>query len=167
MTTKEIIDIIHALCASSVSQLHYKKDGTELFLDKNTLDKNTKNNHGESYVQKDVIKEREEEEETEQSQPNEYYEQTEPILNNTSNTIDSIESITEVRSPIVGIYHEKSENPLEVGQQIKKGDILCVIEAMNVLNNITAPKDCIIHNIFAIDGELVEYGQILMEFVDV
>ena len=65
-----------------------------------------------------------------------------------------------IRSPIVGTYYE-SANPesaafVKVGQKVKKGDVLCILEAMKVMNEIIADVDGIVAEIFVSDGDMVE-----------
>ena len=69
---------------------------------------------------------------------------------------------TEIKSPMVGIFYRSSspqEDPfVEVGTRVKKGDVLCIIEAMKVMNEITSEIDGEIIEIPIENGELVEYG---------
>ena len=69
---------------------------------------------------------------------------------------------TEIKSPMVGIFYRSSspqEDPfVEVGAKVKKGDVLCIIEAMKVMNEITSEIDGEIVEISIENGELVEYG---------
>ena len=71
----------------------------------------------------------------------------------------------EITAPLLGIFHSASgtgEMPLVmVGTKVKKGDTVCIIEAMKMMNEIPAPCDGTIVNICAADGSLVEYGQTL------
>ena len=68
----------------------------------------------------------------------------------------------EIRSPMVGIFYaapaEDAEPFVEVGRHVKKGDTLCVIEAMKLMNEITAEQDGTIVEICAQNGQAVEYG---------
>ncbi len=68
-----------------------------------------------------------------------------------------------VKSPLVGTYHQ-AQYPdakpfVEVGSKVKKGDKLCIIEAMKVMNEITAPKDGTVKEIYASEGGVVEFDQ--------
>ena len=49
----------------------------------------------------------------------------------------------------------------KVGDKIKKGDVLCIIEAMKLMNELTAEKDGEIADICAVNEQIVEYGQTL------
>ena len=65
-----------------------------------------------------------------------------------------------VKSPIVGIYYESS-NPggpafVNVGERVSKGDVLCILEAMKVMNEITADTDGVVAEVYASNGDMVE-----------
>ena len=70
-----------------------------------------------------------------------------------------------VKSPMVGTFYRTSapgSDPfVEVGQTVKAGDTLCIIEAMKLLNEIEADKDGIIKAILIENGQPVEYGEAL------
>ena len=73
---------------------------------------------------------------------------------------------TEVTSPIVGIFYPASSPEAEpyvrVGQTVKKGDTLCIIEAMKVMNEVPSPCNGVVTAVCAEREQLVEYGQVLM-----
>ena len=73
---------------------------------------------------------------------------------------------TPVEAPLVGIFYSAPapEEPpfIEVGQQVKKGDTLFIIEAMKTMNEITAPCDGTVSRILAQNGDMVEYKQVLV-----
>lgn len=68
-----------------------------------------------------------------------------------------------VSSPMVGTFYRASApgaKPfVEVGQQIKKGDAVCIVEAMKMMNQIEADKDGVVEAILVEDGEPVEFDQ--------
>ena len=68
-----------------------------------------------------------------------------------------------VTSPMVGTFYLKpSPNAkpyVEVGKQVKKGDVLCIIEAMKLMNQIECEEEGTIAEILVKDGEPVEYGK--------
>ena len=79
---------------------------------------------------------------------------------------DDLPAGTQVKSPLVGTFYS-SPSPDEppfvlVGQEVKEGDTLCIIEAMKVMNEVAAEADGEVLSINAKDGELVEYGSCLM-----
>ena len=71
-----------------------------------------------------------------------------------------------VKSPMVGTFYRSSspgaKSFAEVGQQVKEGDTICIIEAMKILNEIEADKSGTITQILAVDGQAVEYGAPLL-----
>ncbi len=72
----------------------------------------------------------------------------------------------EVKAPMVGVYYAApapgAEPFVRVGSKVKKGETLCIIEAMKVMNEVAAEVDGEVLSIDAADGELVEYDGRLM-----
>ena len=70
-----------------------------------------------------------------------------------------------VLSPMVGTFYRASDPGAEpfvkIGDVIQKGQKLCIIEAMKLMNEIQAESDGVLLEILAEDGKLVEYGQAL------
>lgn len=66
-------------------------------------------------------------------------------------------------SPMVGVFYTASSPEAEPfvkkGDNVKKGDVLCIIEAMKLMNEITAEEDSEILEVLVQNGQLVEYGQ--------
>lgn len=75
--------------------------------------------------------------------------------------------LTEIKSPMVGVFYAApspdAEPFVKVGTKIKKGDVLCIIEAMKLMNEITAEQDGEIVDICVSSGEVVEYSQTLFK----
>lgn len=81
-------------------------------------------------------------------------------------TSETIANGIEIKSPLVGTYYE-SDNPngqpfVKVGDEVNEGDTLCIIEAMKIMNEITAPKSGTIESITVINGAAVGFDQVLM-----
>ena len=68
-----------------------------------------------------------------------------------------------INAPIVGVFYAApspdAEPYVSVGKRVKKGDVVCIIEAMKCMNEIQAEEDGEITAVLANNGELVEYGQ--------
>jgi acetyl-CoA carboxylase biotin carboxyl carrier protein len=68
-----------------------------------------------------------------------------------------------VKSPIVGTFYRASEpgsaNFVEVGDAVKKGQVLCIIEAMKLMNEIDSEYDGEVMNIYVENGQAVQYGE--------
>ena len=69
----------------------------------------------------------------------------------------------EITAPLVGTFHQapyKDAKPfVALGQKVKKGQKLCIIEAMKVMNEITSPYDGIVLEILAKENDVVEFGK--------
>lgn len=69
----------------------------------------------------------------------------------------------QVKAPLVGTFYAApapgEEAFVTPGKQVKKGETLCLIEAMKMMSEIPAPADCVVEEILARDGEAVSYGQ--------
>ena len=72
---------------------------------------------------------------------------------------------TEVCAPMVGVFYVApspgAEPFVHVGSKVKKGETLCILEAMKLMNEVVAECDGEIAEICANDGDLVEYGRVL------
>lgn len=96
-----------------------------------------------------------------------------PVVEMETETISSVEKTQEVsaqvvkgnivKSPMVGTFYLKpsptSESYVEVGKNVKKGDTLCIIEAMKLMNEIESEFEGKVKEILVKDGEAVEYGK--------
>ena len=96
-------------------------------------------------------------------------EKTSNITEKESNVIDVPEKINIksdkchiVKSPMVGTFYLKpsptSAQYVEIGKEIKKGETLCIIEAMKLMNEIESEFNGKIKDILVKDGDAVEYG---------
>ena len=76
------------------------------------------------------------------------------------------ENGTHVTSPIVGTAYLASEPGakkfVEIGQKIKKGQTIMIVEAMKTMNHVPSTQDGIVNKILVKDGEPVEFGQPLI-----
>lgn len=77
--------------------------------------------------------------------------------------------LSDVKSPMVGMFFTsnspESEAFVRKGDHVKKGDTLCIIEAMKLMNEVVALADGEIVDIVAKNGELVEFGQVLFRIL--
>ncbi len=67
-----------------------------------------------------------------------------------------------VTAPLVGVFYAAPapEEPpyVTAGAQVKRGDTLCLIEAMKMMSEVPAPADCVVEEVLARDGEAVGVG---------
>jgi acetyl-CoA carboxylase biotin carboxyl carrier protein len=75
---------------------------------------------------------------------------------------DDIE-LAVVKSPIVGTFYRSPEPGaapfVEVGTPVKKGQVLCIIEAMKLMNEIDSEVDGVVANVYVENGQAVQYGE--------
>ncbi len=75
-----------------------------------------------------------------------------------------------VKSPIVGTFY-RAPNPeaapfVEIGSRVKRGQVLCIVEAMKLMNEIEADADGIVVEVYPKNGQPVEYGEALFAIKD-
>lgn len=93
-----------------------------------------------------------------------------PIVGESTVSIEthtpSAASSSDVRSPMVGVFYSApspdAEPFVKIGDRVHKGDVLCIIEAMKLMNEITAEADGEVVDICVENGQLVEFDQCLM-----
>lgn len=75
-----------------------------------------------------------------------------------------------ITSPMVGIFYaapaENAEPFVKEGSHVKKGDTVCIIEAMKLMNEVVAERDGVIKKICVSNGNAVEYGTVLFQIGD-
>jgi acetyl-CoA carboxylase biotin carboxyl carrier protein len=76
-------------------------------------------------------------------------------------------NVYEVKAPMVGVFYtapSPDDEPfVRIGDEVKKGDVLCILEAMKLMNEITAERDGRIVDICVKNGDVAEYGQVLFK----
>ncbi len=133
MDIKEIKELVSILENSTLSTLEVSEKGRTIKLGKNVV--NNQEKILESPTKEVVLEEKSCEKESKEA----------------------------VKSPMVGVFYSKpspEDKPyVSVGTKVKKGQTLCIIEAMKLMNEIPADKDGVISKVFPSDGDLVEFGQ--------
>ena len=81
----------------------------------------------------------------------------------------SIDNSKKITSPIIGTAYLAPEPGgkkfIEVGQKIKKGDTVMIVEAMKTMNHVPSPLDGVVKEISVEDGQPVEFGQTIATIV--
>ena len=79
--------------------------------------------------------------------------------------VEEKEPLHEVRSPIVGTFYRAASAEgtpfVEVGDTIRQGQVLCILEAMKIMNEIESDTEGVIRKIHALNGQPVEFGELL------
>lgn len=91
---------------------------------------------------------------------------TNNVENEKKQVVDD-KNIYEVKSPMVGTFYDSpsadAESYVKVGSKVKKGDVLCIIEAMKLMNEILCEEDGEVVEILGKREQLVEYGEPLFK----
>lgn len=100
---------------------------------------------------------------------------TQPIVSSSSQSVDEIENKKSensgywIKSPLVGRFYvapaEDAEPFVAVGNQVKKGQVVAIVEAMKLMNDIESDFDGTVAEILVENGEAVEFGQPLFRIV--
>ena len=69
----------------------------------------------------------------------------------------------EVKAPLLGVFYGAvgGKKTVEVGDKVEKGDVLCTLEAMKMMNEVKAPVSGTVKQVLAAEGDLVEFDQVL------
>lgn len=139
MTLKEIQKIIKDFEGSELTELELEYEDVKLRLSKNKTTNQTNLNNVKNNVETTLNNET-----------------IEPTINL---------PVNEIKSPLVGTFYAasspESDPYVKVGERVKKGDVVCIIEAMKIMNEITATTDGIIENIHFDNGEAVGYNDVI------
>ncbi|EGY79659.1 acetyl-CoA carboxylase biotin carboxyl carrier protein [Peptoniphilus indolicus] len=89
-------------------------------------------------------------------------------VNNVEPTVEVMDKENkgeEIKSPLVGVFYSSKDPESKPfvfeGKQVKKGDVICILESMKMMNEIKSPFDGIIKKVCCKNEELVEFEQVL------
>ena len=81
---------------------------------------------------------------------------------NKSDIKTSDDSVLTVNSPLVGVFYSSASPEADayvaIGDRVKKGQVIGIVEAMKLMNEITAEADGVISQVCVSDGQMIEYG---------
>ena len=161
MDISEIKELIELINNSDLAYFEYKDKNSNIKMDKsltrevnnlNKQDNNKKINTGDRVLEKNILEKKLSDEVKEDK------------TNNLKENINEKEEISGsiVTSPMVGTFYGSpspdSESFVKVGDPVKKGDVLCIIEAMKLMNEIESEFSGTVADILVKDGDMVEYG---------
>jgi len=146
MTIKEIQSIIKDFESSSLMSLELEMDTFKLRLSKNKTN--------------EVIVKEDQKEEN----------RTQQTHASTAPKAELNNNHTMIKSPLVGTFYAASTPTgkpfVEVGSHVKKGQVVCIIEAMKIMNEITSPYEGTVREIFAHNGDVVGFNHGLIRIGD-
>lgn len=149
MDLKEILLLLEKFQDSDLTQLKVQLSG-DLFEAK----------RGQNYPEESFVKQETAAKKSfVRTQPETTTEKEEP-----STTLEeSLEGLIQVNAPLVGTFYARpgeDEDPfVNLGDTVKKGQVLCILEAMKVMNEIKSPCDGVVRKIHMKDGEAVDFGK--------
>ncbi len=95
------------------------------------------------------------------------YNPTEVINPKEQEVLPETQDYTLVKAPLVGTFYDSpspdSDAFVKTGQTVNKGDVLFIVEAMKVMNEITSPVTGVVKKINVENSTMVEFGQVVME----
>ena len=151
MDFKNIQELIRTVDESELTSFEIENEGISIKMQKGVLSTDTKS-------QDKVIIDKEHEIIPQKTNDN---------SKNIKHDVEINKNIAIVNSPIVGRFYSssspKDDDFVKIGSQVKKGQTLCIIEAMKLMNEIEAECDGTIVEILAEKEQMVEYGQHLFK----
>lgn len=164
MKVDNIYELVERMSKYDISSFEYEQDGSRLSVNfAGKIDENTINNWNNQFAANKSTLSNEENiakaTSTEvSSKSTEKQEESEPIIEGNI-----------IKSPIVGTFYAAAEDGSEPfvkeGQKIKKGDIVAIIEAMKLMNEIKSEFDGTVKKVFVTNGQIIQYGDPLFEIV--
>jgi acetyl-CoA carboxylase biotin carboxyl carrier protein len=86
-----------------------------------------------------------------------------PMQNAPETPLPAVDEGHVIKSPMVGIFYSSASPDVpafvEIGQTVEKGEVLCIIEAMKIMNQIEADTSGVLSKVYVENGEPIEYGQ--------
>lgn len=159
MNFEEVKELINIINNCEIAYFELEKEGISIKMDKSYnrgIEKNTKNVNESNYnYEKEVIN---------NSTNSNAIEKKEV---NVSEVKEDDKNLYIIKSPMVGTFYDSpsvnAEPYVKVGSKVKKGDVLCIIEAMKLMNEILSEEDGEIIEVLANREKLVEYGEPLFK----
>lgn len=162
LTYEQIKDLIQSVDSSSLRVFEFESQGTKLRL--------SKNDEVIKEVQNISVENNDEKGNTYSSATNNNLVTSSAINSINENNIDKVEiddNLNIVKSPLVGTYYSSGtaggKPYIEKGDKVKKGDVLCIVEAMKIMNEIISEFDGEVVEVFRNDEDIVEFGMELFK----
>lgn len=155
MEFENLIALIQAVSDSSLTGLKYEEKGVKISLTKDMVQIQTQGEAPVSMPVQAAVKAAPAKAEKEMEK------ETAPVVSESEGSV--------MKSPLVGTFYaapsEDAEAFVKVGDTVKSGQILAIVEAMKLMNDIESEYDGTIAEVYVKNGEAVEYGQPLFRIV--
>ncbi len=157
MDYEKLIDLIDHIDQSSLAYMDYETEEQHIVLSKEVPQLNVKQNPAPFVEQPQAM-----------NIPAEVQTEADPVMA----PIEEAQEVAgeAVESPMVGVVYlqpKPDEDPyVKVGDRVEQGDVICIVEAMKLMNEIQAPRSGIVTEILVENEEVVEYKQPLIRIDD-
>jgi len=152
MDIKEIKQLIDVMCSSTLTHLEIEQDGTRIKLERTQLGQIVTTSNALEYSREALT----------------------PAVNmpvaSSVSTVAPVETETsnkgakDVKAPMVGTFHVLTNKKIEAGTKLKTGEVLCIVEAMKLMNEISIKEAGEIVTVEVNEGDMVEFGQVLFTY---
>lgn len=154
MNINEVKDLLTQFDQSTLTEFELKQGSFGLYMNKNKVTQKTSASDSKKVVDSSNI--------TIQESAQEVADQKVDVNEMEKTEIKSVNT-EEINSPIVGVVYLKpapdKEKFKQVGDQVKKGEVVCIVEAMKLMNEITSTVDGVITEILIQNEDVVEFNQ--------
>ena len=144
MNIKEIKEMINLMNENNLSELEVEKDGMKVRLKRQGKEQDSAQQPARIIVEKEKVAQVEEQKAAIQG---------------------AAEKLLQIKSPMVGTFYKapSPESPpfVDIGDEIEVGQIVCIVEAMKLMNEIKSDIKGKIKEIFVESGQAVEFGQLM------
>lgn len=165
MNLKEIKELIDKIDSSNIAYFEVKLDNSYIKMDKSLTRSISKENKASNLEEIDKIEKIEKFENLDEKTIS--VSELEEVSSHSNEEIIDEEDLYIVTSPMVGTFYESpgvgEESYVSIGSKVSKGDTLCIIEAMKLMNEIESEEAGEIVDILVRNGNMVEYGQPLFK----
>ena len=150
MNLDDVREILALMRDNGLSEFEIERDGLKLRLRKDSVGTTAAPLAAAAYTQNPVV-------------PQAVASAVAPVASGPAGAAGTEIELAVVKSPIVGTFYRSSEPGaqafVEIGASVKKGQVLCIIEAMKLMNEIDSEYEGEIANIYVENGQPVQYGE--------
>lgn len=143
MKSQEYLDLISRFEASSLRLLEIEEDGCRIHMEKGSVQ--VAESAAACDAAQNALAER----------------NAEPVHTAESTTLQQI------KAPLVGVFYAapspEAQPFVRPGDRVEKGQVLCILEAMKMMNELKSPVSGLLRSVGCRNGEMAEYGQVLFE----
>lgn len=168
MSLKDVEKLISLMENTDISEIEYQTKEDKIKISRAVPDKNIsleQSRQAQGYVSQTMMQPQMLQPQMQQVQPVQQVQVQTARVADEPSAAKMAANIAKITSPLVGTFYRApapgAETFVEIGRRVKKGDTLCIVEAMKLMNEIEADCDGVIKEILVENAKPVEYGEIL------